>query len=172
MYPKMLTRHQPGGCTLTHHQTAPLTPMYGHARVNTHTTTHAPFNDKHSCTRSSNNQSTPTAQHQRHQATTTNTPPQPTTPTTHTHDTSSLPTTTPTSTGPTPTHNRAHTNNHAAADNRSRCQQTQERRRTAPDRPHPSHTPATHLPGSGQRRRQAHRTNPQVRIGETEGITG
>src|SRR5699024_1169001 len=32
--------------------------------------------------------------------------------------------------------------------------------------------PARLSPGSGQRRRQAHRTNPQVRIGETEGITG
>ena len=120
--------------------------MHGHARVNTHTTTHNPFNDKHPCTRSSNNQDTLTAQHQPHQATTTNTPPQPTTPTTHAHDTSSPTTTTPTSTGPTPAHNRAHPNNHAAADNRSRRQQTQERRRTAPDRPHPSQTIARKRP--------------------------
>src|SRR5699024_11334630 len=146
--------------------------MYQHARVNTHTTTHNPSKDKHPCTRSSNNQDTPTAQHQPRQAATTNTPPQPTTPTTHAHDTSPPPTTTPTSTGPTPAHNRAHPNNHAVADNRSRRQQTQERRRTAPDRPQTGPTPARLSPGSGQRRRQAHRTNPQVRIGETEGITG
>src|SRR5699024_6274811 len=135
MYPKMLTRHRPGGFMPPPHQTTPLPPMYQHARVNTHTTTHNPFNDKHPSTRSSNNQDTTTAQHQPHRDATTNTPPQPTTPTTHTHDTSSPPTTTPTSTGPTPAHNRAHPNNHAAADNRSRRQQTQERRRTAQGRP-------------------------------------
>src|SRR5699024_6144232 len=180
--PKMLTRHQPGGFMPPPHQTAPLPPMYQHAHVNAHTTTHNPFNDKHPSTRSSNNQDTPTAQHQPHRDATTNTPPQPTTPPTHAHDTSSPPTTTThinpphpphplppphphphhrpptptspahprqqpsTSTGPTPAHNRAHPNNHAAADNRSRRQQTQERRRTAPDRPHPSQTIARKRP--------------------------
>src|SRR5699024_7533688 len=94
MYPKMLTRHQPGGFMPPPHQTAPLPPMYQHARVNTHTTTHNPFNDKHPSTRSSNNQATPTAQHPTHRNATTNTPPQPTTPTTNTHDTSPPPTTT------------------------------------------------------------------------------
>src|SRR5699024_1062527 len=87
--PKMLTRHRPGGFMPPPHQTAPLPPMYGHLHVNTHTTTHAPFNDKHPSTRSSNNQDTPTAQHQPHQDTTTNTPPnpqhRPPTPTTPAH---------------------------------------------------------------------------------------
>src|SRR5699024_12606902 len=92
--PKMLTRHRPGGFMPPPHQTAPLTPMYGHLHVNTHTTTHAPFNDKHPSTRSSNNQHTPTAQHQPHRDATTNTPPQPTTTTTHTHATSPPTTTT------------------------------------------------------------------------------
>ena len=146
MYPKMLTRQRPGGYAPTHHQTTPPTPMHGHAHPNIHTTTHNPFNDKHPYTRSSNNQDTPTAQHQPHRDATTNTPPQPTTPTTNTHDTSPPTTTTSISTGPTPAHNRAHPNNHAAADNRSRHQQTRTRRRTAPDRPHPSQTPAWKRP--------------------------
>ena len=51
-----------------------------------------------------------------------------------------------TSTGPTPAHNRAHPNNHAAADNRSRRQQTWTRRRTTQERPHPSQTPAWKRP--------------------------
>src|SRR5699024_6144233 len=46
------------------------------------------------------------------------------------------------------------------------------RHRNAAERPQTGPTPARLSPGSGQRRRQAHRTNPQVRIGETEGITG
>src|SRR5699024_11289913 len=120
MYPKMLTRHQPGGFMPPPHQTTPLPPMYQHARLNTHTTTHNPFNDKHPSTRSSNNQDTTTAQHQPHRDATTNTPPPPTTPTTHTHDTSSPPTTT----RPTPAHNRPHPTHHAAADTPSRPHQT------------------------------------------------
>src|SRR5699024_11460510 len=76
-YPTLFRSHQPGGFMPPPHQTAPLPPMYQHAHVNAHTTTHAPFNDKHPCTRSSNNQDAPTAQHQPHRDATTNTPPQP-----------------------------------------------------------------------------------------------
>ena len=149
---------------MTPHQTAPLPPMYQHAHVNAHTTTHNPFNDKHPHTRSSNNQDAPTAQHQRHQATTTNTPPQPTTPTTNTHDTSPPTTTTPTNIDPTTEHTPTTTQQpttEAAAN----------RHRNAEERPQTGPTPAGLSPGSGQRRRQAHRTNPQVRIGDSDGLT-
>ena len=117
--------------------------MYHHSRVNTHTTTHNPFNDKHPSTRSSNNQDTPTAQHQ-HPPSHHHKHPTPTHNTDHprqryqlTHDDN------PDEHRP---HNRAHPNNHAAADNRSRRQQTQERRRTAQERPHPSWTIARKRP--------------------------
>ena len=165
----MLTRHRPGGFMPPPHQTAPLPPMYQHAHVNAHTTTHNPFNDKHSCTRSSNNQDAPAAQHPRHQATTTNTPPQPTTPTTNTHDTSP------------PTTTTKHINRPHPGPQPSTTQQPRSSRQPKPpptDTDTPQNGPGTARnptelsPGSGQRRRQAHRTNPQVRIGETEGITG